>query len=383
MGLNIKNRLVRSFLALDPPFFRCYRPKAVETATVFLSRHPGIQVLAEEGDDVDIPPPTLNDSRAFDRYKELVQRKGNERFILELRNGRVWGRDCAVISDDGVMLSDVSRQFGASGDHTRHFIFNTPLLRRPVMVEGRTAVISTAGANVYYHWMLDIVPRFLMLKENDMLRGVDQFVWSNIGLPFQQQMFELLDIDTRTVINPAQGRQFHVQAKKLLVPSLLSKLNEVNAYECGLLRKFLIPFAVDPAVNGRRFYVSRKKAGTRYIVNEAEVLGWLEQLGFVSVELETLSLKEQIGLFRKAEIIIGAHGSAFTNIVFSKPGTKLVDVLPDTNIVSCFYGIAGQLGVDYFGYIDKAVPVNQSSKNDCILVDMEQFKEYLQAKVLN
>lgn len=383
MGLNIKNRLVRSFLALDPPFFRRYRPKAVERSAVFLSGHPGTQVLAEIGEDVDLAAPVLNDVRAFEHYQALAQRKGIRRFVLELVHARVWGRDCAVITDEGIMLGDVSRQFGITGDPSRHFIFNTPLLRKPAVVKGKAAVISTAGASVYYHWMLDIVPRFLMLKDNDMLQGVEHFIWTNNGLPFQQQVFELLGVEKQKIINPAQEQQFHVQVEKLVVPSLLSELNKVNAYECGLLRKFLMPFAADPPVSGKRIYISRQKAGTRYIVNEEELFRLLKPLGFVFVEMETLSLREQIGLFVKAEIIVGAHGSAFTNIVFSMPGTKLVDILPETNIVSCFYGIAGQLGIGYFGYMDKAVPVNGSYRNDCILVDMELFKDYLQGKVLN
>ena len=42
-----------------------------------------------------------------------------------------------------------------------------------------------------------------------------------------------------------------------------------------------------------------------------------------------LNFLEQIYLFNNAKIIIGPHGAAFTNIIFSNPDTNIVEIIPD------------------------------------------------------
>ena len=43
---------------------------------------------------------------------------------------------------------------------------------------------------------------------------------------------------------------------------------------------------------------------------------------------EILSFKKQISLFESSSVIIGAHGAAFSNIIFCKPGTKIIEIIP-------------------------------------------------------
>ncbi|PBB35022.1 MAG: DUF563 domain-containing protein [Mesorhizobium sp.] len=79
-------------------------------------------------------------------------------------------------------------------------------------------------------------------------------------------------------------------------------------------------------------YLARDRANTysnRVIDNEAEVISTLENLGFTAIDPSKLPYVEQMGLFRSAKIIVGAHGSAFANVVWCQPGTKLIDVMPD------------------------------------------------------
>ena len=43
---------------------------------------------------------------------------------------------------------------------------------------------------------------------------------------------------------------------------------------------------------------------------------------------EILTLEKQIYLFKNASVILGAHGAAFTNIIFCKPKTKIIELIP-------------------------------------------------------
>ena len=44
------------------------------------------------------------------------------------------------------------------------------------------------------------------------------------------------------------------------------------------------------------------------------------------MQLETLSITEQIALFHQAEIVVGQHGAGFTNLLFSGPQTTAIEL---------------------------------------------------------
>ena len=58
-------------------------------------------------------------------------------------------------------------------------------------------------------------------------------------------------------------------------------------------------------------------------------------------------------LFRDAAIVIGAHGGALANVVFSKPGTTLIELYPVASPAPrtskfCYFGLAQAAGLDHW-----------------------------------
>ena len=43
---------------------------------------------------------------------------------------------------------------------------------------------------------------------------------------------------------------------------------------------------------------------------------------------ELLSFKNQINLFENSSVIMGAHGASLANIIFCKPRTKIIEIIP-------------------------------------------------------
>ncbi|MBE0472310.1 MAG: glycosyltransferase family 61 protein, partial [Methyloprofundus sp.] len=68
----------------------------------------------------------------------------------------------------------------------------------------------------------------------------------------------------------------------------------------------------------RRLYLSRNKFGSRMVSNEIELTSCLRGYGFEVLYPETMSVENQLLAFSEAEIILGPHGSAFTNIIFAE-----------------------------------------------------------------
>ncbi len=79
----------------------------------------------------------------------------------------------------------------------------------------------------------------------------------------------------------------------------------------------------------RKIYVSRRDAGARRMVNEEELEAALEKLGFEIKLLSNMSYVKQIEEFSSASLVLGAHGSGFTNLLFSEEGTLVIEIRAD------------------------------------------------------
>jgi hypothetical protein len=66
----------------------------------------------------------------------------------------------------------------------------------------------------------------------------------------------------------------------------------------------------------------------RVMLNEEQLAHRLRAAGFELIQTHTMSLRQQVEAFSSADFIVGAAGSAMFNVVFSHPGTKLVDIEP-------------------------------------------------------
>lgn len=97
----------------------------------------------------------------------------------------------------------------------------------------------------------------------------------------------------------------------------------------------------------KRFYIDRRAACNRVLHNEDELVSILEQNGFAIIQLEYLTFDEQALLFANAEYIIGAHGAGLANIVFCKPGTKIIELMPHTLLRWCYRQIAMVADLSY------------------------------------
>jgi capsular polysaccharide biosynthesis protein len=100
-----------------------------------------------------------------------------------------------------------------------------------------------------------------------------------------------------------------------------------------------------------KIYISRTLPSARVIANEAELLPSLQEMGFQICRLEQMPFEEQVRLFRNAEVVVGPHGAGFTNLIFSKPGTRVVEILAKGHERRCYWTLSAELGHDYLFYL--------------------------------
>lgn len=97
----------------------------------------------------------------------------------------------------------------------------------------------------------------------------------------------------------------------------------------------------------KRLYVSRADTANRGLMNEPEVERLLSDHGFTVIAPGTLSLREQIRLFRGAEMIIGPHGGGMTNLAFCRPGAKVLELAQSNYANPCMNRIAQVRRLEY------------------------------------
>ncbi len=102
-----------------------------------------------------------------------------------------------------------------------------------------------------------------------------------------------------------------------------------------------------PARLPRRIYIDSRGTGLRPLRNEAELIVALARVGFEPVRPETMSLSDQIMLFRQAEAIVAPHGSALTNLGFARPGCLIVELLMDAFVDWSFRNLAALMKLRY------------------------------------
>ena len=84
-----------------------------------------------------------------------------------------------------------------------------------------------------------------------------------------------------------------------------------------------------------RIYVSRKNGRSRRVLNEDELVEFLKPYGFRSILPEKMPFKEQVDLYRRAEIVAGVYGANWALNVYSGPIKNLVlyaDRNPETYV---------------------------------------------------
>lgn len=104
-----------------------------------------------------------------------------------------------------------------------------------------------------------------------------------------------------------------------------------------------------PSGGGRRIYLSREGAAIRRVTNEPAIVAMLSRYGFESIEPGSIPFKQQAELFRSADIIVGPHGAALANLIFCRPGTRVLEFFPADYIDDCYLRIskAMELRHDY------------------------------------
>ncbi|XGV85903.1 MAG: glycosyltransferase 61 family protein [Limnothrix sp. BL-A-16] len=269
-----------------------------------------------------------------------------------LNNGRVWVDACNRVfwNRDGAVVDDLS--IGVE-----HLIATSHRLPAPQPIQGTVAVIAKQHTENYFHWVTEFLPQAIDLLDlaQSVGKSIDYWYFDADYLPFQIQSLESLGI-SRSQILASQDIP-HLQADLLLTFNA-SSLIEGRRESLQKLRQIFLAKTSPNRLQSRRLYLGRSHA--RRILNENQLRSVLQKWGFEPVP-EGLSFAEQIQLFAEASVIIGPHGAAFTNMIFSQPQSRILEFFAPSYISHFYWRLSGQLDFQYSYLVGDVVPLDDQS----------------------
>lgn len=271
-------------------------------------------------------------------------------YVAEIRDGWSFGRHCCVIGPAGKAVRETGFYLDGTVLSARvpvnrlrpHYwrkrwegdVTARPWLPPKQRIDGRVAVLNTRFSHNFYHWLIDILPRLVPLRQ---LGATPDFYLVDCLSPFQQNVLAALGIPGHQLIQP--HCRLLLEAEQLLVPSLptpacLREFGRMLSARLG---------ADGNVVSSRRLFITRRKTGTRTIANEAQLESLLRSYGFETHSMEDYTLAEQARLIRESEIVVATHGAALANLLFARPHTRVIEIVPDGRFNSTCYPVKSRV----------------------------------------
>jgi Glycosyltransferase 61 len=310
-----------------------------------------------------------------------------ETFVAMIPGGRVWGTG-HIITPDNQLLDDVTVDFrtarwtlkpkSASVVHYWRF-------QNVVDYKARVAVLATDGAEIYFHWFFQLLPRMELIRRAGIdIDSIEYFVVNDLSKPFQRESMQALGIERGRIIESSKVP--YLRACELIVPSIPIGGGCYWPWMCDFLRSTFLNKDAGRNVGavGRRVYISRGLASYRRVLNEADVIRLLLQYGFEEISFERLSMCEQAECMASCEAVVAPHGAGLSNIVFCAPGTKIIEIFSPELVAGYFWKLSNQMKLDYYYLLGKGTSATLADNyrqswnaHADIIVDLSRLRDTL------
>ncbi|HRE79814.1 MAG TPA: glycosyltransferase family 61 protein, partial [Opitutaceae bacterium] len=325
-----------TFLGYVPP------PDACEPLAEMVARWGGsFRRVGEVGQREEISLPRSTYGKGVPWWAQHASWRSPDRFLAALPQGRIFGAGNVLAPDGTTLAGDVSPDRGKLASD--HWLLSYLKIRPPVSRAGVTAVASVPLAHGYSHWLLEELPRLLALRG----QRFDHLV-AHATETFQRVALDHLGWTSRVRPGP---RYAHVACEQLLIPDVPS-WETPSRTTLAEIAEFGRSVEGDGPHGFERLYLSRSGARRRRVVKEALLWEALAPMGFQQVFTETLTLSEQSALFRRARLVVAPHGAGLANLVFSPPGTRVIELLHSRYLHPGYWRIAALLGHDYRAVVE-------------------------------
>jgi hypothetical protein len=203
--------------------------------------------------------------------------------------------------------------------------------------------IFFGSSTSWYHFLIEILPRFLNYKAVNYNEYVVVFRGE-----IPDSIRKILEIIGFNKIHTMfDGDQVNVEALITIQDFRFIKSDSLRdrKLDLVLVRDFLLTLSSN-FYGPNLIYLIRSKALFRPMYQRKYFLNKLAKIGFEIVNPEELSLTEQINLFHNAKILVSESGAALTNILLLPKSCKVVEIHPMPNKAGLWGELAALFDID-------------------------------------
>lgn len=287
-------------------------------------------------------------------------------FVAEISDARlIWPGALALSHDQAVVLESIENSAHLLRDRINwairdrgsvQVLFDLGLVSALDSVAserlGRVFPLVRHPTTNYFNWIAGYLPKIRSLERYIEETGMHPEVLVSADAPsWEKESLELVGVAPESITwwsgGPASVEQLLVPFHRLPFPAEEERPRIPTPAECRFLRERVTDNLPDAdGLFSSRVFVSRRNATDRRIVNNPAVSEYLETMGFEEYVLEDMAFGDQVRLFEKADLVIGAHGAGLTNLVFADD-PSVIELFPADDVRYTYFCLSRQLGYDY------------------------------------
>ena len=320
-------------------------------------------------------------------FKSYENKKYN---IYKIKNGRIFtdNHESVAVIKNNILIPKLS--FQQINGKLQHAKYNSVIRKgTPSLLKKISGTVLNlaqgASGNNYFHFFFDIIPKIYLIKKK--IRNNIDFYYVSAPKKWQIKIFKILGITESKLINSSINK--HIFADQIICLDhpwyhkgfIQNQVKRLPKWVILINRKIFLKKAL-------KFKCAKKifldRSGSRFnhcqISNQKTVNKWVKKNDLKICKPEKLPFKKQIHLFKNASVILGAHGAAFTNIIFCKPGTKIIEIIPANHPNKKCERICKILKLKYFRIVTKP---DDSNKNFPFKIHLEKKHFKMIEKAIN
>ena len=317
-----------------------------------------------------------------------IIRENKKYIIYKIPSCRIYTttiHDTAYLNDNKI-IKDISFQIRNN--------INANIKKNSVLSKGTPKVIKKingsllslltggAGNNNYWHWMFDSIARIGILEKNLKLSNFNFFLVPDKKYKFQIETLKLLGIEKKSI----SSKKFkHIFASNVVATNHPWQFSKSAHKDIGNIPKWITLWLRNKFLKFKskkkffkKIYIDRSDSviKNRRITNEDKIKNMLIKKNFKILKLTNFSFVEQIGIFNSAKIIIGNHGAGFTNLIFCKQNTKVIE-FRDKNTSKTFNKISKDLRLNYKSILGNRIGTDRGNQNNNLEIPLFKLEKLI------
>jgi|GEM_PF-6384879 capsular polysaccharide biosynthesis protein len=185
-------------------------------------------------------------------------------------------------------------------------------------------LIRSDYLSTWYHWLIEHLPRLHLLSDFSSLRNLPVLTAAPTTEAQRESLAALGLTPRRIVALPAEGGPVRPEVGYL--PAPIGVHSSVSPEATGWLAETVLDRLGLRNIKAEALIYVRRRIPPRAVANDDELSSHLAAAGFDIVASETLGFAQQVQRYRRARVVVSAHGAGLANTVFCRPGTVVVEL---------------------------------------------------------